>query len=56
MVRIAQRHIGLLAAVLVFLPTSCLHAQTPIVEEPNYTPTLTVSVRSSPLAPCWVEV
>jgi uncharacterized protein (TIGR03435 family) len=51
MVRIAQRHIGLLAAVLVFLHTSHLHAQTPIVEEPNYTPTLTFDVATIRLAP-----
>ena len=51
MFRIVQRHIGMLAAVLVFLPTSCLHAQTPIVEEPNYTPTLTFDVATIRLAP-----
>jgi uncharacterized protein (TIGR03435 family) len=46
-----QRHICLLAAVLVFPATSGLHAQTPIVEEPNYTPTLTFDVASIRLAP-----
>ncbi len=34
MFRIVQRHLGLLA-VLVFLPIPCLHAQAPIMEEPN---------------------
>jgi len=42
--RIAQRHFGLFAALLVFLCGLCLHAQAPIVEEPNYTPTLTFDV------------
>jgi uncharacterized protein (TIGR03435 family) len=51
MFRIVQRYTGLLAAVFVFLTTSCLHAQTPIVEEPNYTPTLTFDVATIRLAP-----
>jgi uncharacterized protein (TIGR03435 family) len=51
MFRIVQRPIGLLAALLVFLSSPCLHAQTPIVEEPNYTPTLTFDVASIRLAP-----
>ncbi len=51
MFRVMQRHIGLLAALLVFLPGLCLHAQVPIVEEPNYTPTLTFDVASIRLAP-----
>ena len=51
MFRFVQQHIGLLAALLVFLPVSYLHAQTPIVEEPNYTPTLTFDVVSIRLAP-----
>ena len=42
--RIVQRSIGLLAALLVFVSGPYLHAQTPIVEEPNYTPTLTFDV------------
>jgi uncharacterized protein (TIGR03435 family) len=42
--RIAQRHIGLFAALLVFQCGLCLHAQAPIVEEPGYTPTLTFDV------------
>jgi uncharacterized protein (TIGR03435 family) len=49
--RIVQRPIGLLAALLAFLFGPCLHAQTPIVEEPNYTPTLTFDVASIRLAP-----
>jgi plasmid stabilization system protein ParE len=48
---IVQRHIGLLAALLVFLCGPCLHAQAPIVEEPNYTPTLTFDVATIRLAP-----
>ena len=51
MFRIVQRHIGLLAALLVFLSGPCLHAQAPIVEEPNYTPTLTFDVATIRLAP-----
>jgi uncharacterized protein (TIGR03435 family) len=51
MFRIVQRHLGLLAALLVFLPVSSLHAQTPILEEPNYTPTLTFDVATIRLAP-----
>jgi len=51
MFRIFQRPIGLPAAFLVFSSGMCLHAQAPIVEEPNYTPTLTfdiASIRQSP--------
>ncbi len=51
MLRIIQRHIGLLAAIFVILSGSCLHAQAPIVEEPNYTPTLTFDVATIRLAP-----
>jgi uncharacterized protein (TIGR03435 family) len=51
MFRIVQRLIGLLAALLVFLSGPCLHAQAPIVEEPNYTPTLTFDVATIRLAP-----
>jgi len=51
MFRIVQRPIGLLAALLVCLAGPCLHAQTPIVEEPNYTPTLTFDVATIRLAP-----
>ena len=51
MFRIVQRRIGLLAALLVFLSGSYLHGQAPIVEEPNYTPTLTFDVASIRLAP-----
>jgi uncharacterized protein (TIGR03435 family) len=42
--RIAQRHIGLLAALLVFPCGMYVHAQAPIVDEPGYTPTLTFDV------------
>lgn len=51
MSRQLQRWIGLPAALLVLLAGLCLHAQTPIVEEPNYTPTLTFDVASIRLAP-----
>ncbi len=51
MFRIVRRTIGLLAALLVFLSGPRLHAQTPIVEEPNYMPTLTFDVASIRLAP-----
>jgi len=51
MFRMVQRTIGLLAVLLVFLLGPWLHAQAPIVEEPNYTPTLTFDVASIRLAP-----
>lgn len=51
MFRIAQRHTGLLAALLVLLSGSCVHAQAPIVEEPNYKPTLTFDIAVIRLAP-----
>jgi uncharacterized protein (TIGR03435 family) len=51
MYRIVQRHIGCLAALLVFLPGLCAGAQTPILEEPRYTPTLTFDVATIRLAP-----
>jgi len=49
--RVAQRHIGLIAILLVFQCGLYLHAQTPIVEEPNYTPTLTFDVATIRPAP-----
>lgn len=51
MLRILQRRLGLLAALLVFLPGLCAHAQAPILEEPNYTPTLTFDIAVIRLAP-----
>jgi uncharacterized protein (TIGR03435 family) len=51
MFRIVQRRIGFFAALLVILSGLCLHAQAPIVEEPNYTPTLTFDVATIRLAP-----
>jgi len=51
MFRILQRSIGLFAALLVFPCGLCLHAQAPIVEEPNYTPTLTFDVATIRPAP-----
>lgn len=46
-----QRNIALLLSLLVFLSCQSLHGQTPILEEPNYKPTLTfdiVSIRPAP--------
>ena len=51
MFRIAQRHIGFCAALLVLQCGLFLHAQAPIVEEPNYTPTLTFDVATIRPAP-----
>jgi uncharacterized protein (TIGR03435 family) len=51
MVRLVRHRIGLLAAFFVLLSVQCLHAQTPIVEEPNYKPTLTFDVATIRLAP-----
>ncbi len=52
MIRATRRHIGLfLAALLIFLCGLYLHAQAPIVEEPNYTPTLTFDVATIRPAP-----
>jgi uncharacterized protein (TIGR03435 family) len=52
MFRIVKRHLILLAALFVFAISPCLHAQgTPIVEEPGYTPTLTIDIVSIRLAP-----
>jgi uncharacterized protein (TIGR03435 family) len=52
MFRIAQRHIAILAALLVLLSVPHLHAQgAPILEEPGYTPTLTFDVATIRLAP-----
>jgi uncharacterized protein (TIGR03435 family) len=48
---IAQRSISLFAALLVFPCGLYLHAQAPIVEEPNYTPTLTFDVATIRPAP-----
>ncbi len=51
MFRNVPRHIGLPAALFVLLSVPCLHAQTPIVEEPNYIPTLTFDVATIRAAP-----
>ena len=51
MFRIVQRHIGLLTALVIFVPGLGTHAQAPIVEEPNYTPTLTFDIASIRQAP-----
>ncbi|MGA7155227.1 MAG: TIGR03435 family protein [Acidobacteriaceae bacterium] len=44
MLRTPQRLFGLFAALALALSCAPLHAQTPILEEPNYTPTLTFDV------------
>jgi uncharacterized protein (TIGR03435 family) len=44
MISILRRPVGWLVAFLVFLPGLCAHAQTPILEEPGYTPTLTFDI------------
>jgi uncharacterized protein (TIGR03435 family) len=46
-----QRYIVWIAVLLAFVPGLCAHAQTPIVEEPGYTPTLTFDVVLIRLAP-----
>ena len=51
MPRLVQRQICLLAALLVFVPGLCAHAQAPIIEEPNYKPTLTFDIATIRLAP-----
>jgi uncharacterized protein (TIGR03435 family) len=51
MPRIARRTIHFFATLLVFLPTLFAHAQTPILEEPGYTPTLTFDIAVIRLAP-----
>ena len=48
---IAQRQFGFLAALLVLQCGVYLDAQAPIVEEPNYTPTLTFDVATIRPAP-----
>ncbi len=49
MLRNPKRHIGFLAALLAV--SSLAHAQAPIVEEPDYKPTLTFDIASIRLAP-----
>ena len=49
--RISLRHIGFCAGLLVLQCSLYLHAQAPIVEEPNYTPTLTFDVATIRPAP-----
>jgi uncharacterized protein (TIGR03435 family) len=51
MLRIAQRYLGVLTALLFFVPGLCARAQAPIVDEPGYTPTLTFDVAVIRLAP-----
>ena len=51
MFRIVQRCLGVLAVLLVVWTGLCAHGQAPIVEEPNYKPTLTFDVAVIRLAP-----
>jgi uncharacterized protein (TIGR03435 family) len=51
MSRIVQQHIGSLTALFVIVPGLGAYAQAPIVEEPNYTPTLTFDVATIRPAP-----
>jgi uncharacterized protein (TIGR03435 family) len=51
MLRHILRPIGLLASVLLFALTLAAHAQSIIVEEPGYTPTLTFDIAVIRLAP-----
>lgn len=51
MLHIVPRRPVLLTALLVIAPVFSARAQAPIVEEPNYTPTLTFDVASIRLAP-----
>ena len=48
---IVQRHLRVLTSLLVFMSGVCAFAQAPIVEEPNYKPTLTFDVAVIRLAP-----
>ena len=51
MLRIVPRYLGVLAALLLFATGLCARAQAPIVEEPNYKPTLVFDVAAIRLAP-----
>jgi len=51
MLGIVQRHLRVLTSLLVFGTGICACAQAPIVEEPNYKPTLTFDVAVIRLAP-----
>ena len=51
MLRILQRPLAILAALLALLSAPCLRAQAPIVDEPNFTPTLVFDVATIRLAP-----
>ena len=48
---IVQRRLRVLTSLLVFMSGVCAFAQAPIVEEPNYKPTLTFDVAVIRLAP-----
>jgi uncharacterized protein (TIGR03435 family) len=51
MLRIFQRYLGVLTAFVVLAGGLCARAQAPIIEEPNFTPTLTFDVAVIRLAP-----
>jgi uncharacterized protein (TIGR03435 family) len=51
MLRIVKRYLGVLAVLPVFVAGLCARAQAPIVEEPNYKPTLTFDIAVIRLAP-----
>ena len=51
MLCIVPRYLGVLTALLVVMTGLCARAQAPIVEEPNYKPTLTFDVAVIRLAP-----
>ena len=51
MLRIVPRYLGVLTALLLFVTGLCARAQAPIVEEPNYKPTLVFDVAVIRLAP-----
>lgn len=51
MPRILRLYVGVLTASLISVIGLCARAQAPIVEEPNYTPTLTFDVAVIRLAP-----
>ena len=51
MLRIIQRRLGVLTVLLVFATALGARAQAPIVDEPNYKPTLTFDVAVIRLAP-----
>ena len=49
--RLCKCRAALVALLLMLVSASYIRAQTPIIEEPNYTPTLTFDVATIRLAP-----